>query len=687
MYQKKKNLLPIKLILLVLTAISVLAFGSSIGPGKVYAEDDDTWVIKADYPVVGDTLGSVCDSIDEYNEADGLTVTRNRVKYSQFDSVTRLYTIEAFSYTVMEKNSSYSLSMALSYREFPKNDATEDVLKGKKYKVEYVTPDGQPNKTVSISGTSVKVSYVSPNWVIEFPIEISPMYSLKVYDINWPDISAFEDGKEVPVASDFSVDGDQHSISGVTWKDGANNEITEFEGGDDYTVEFKIQFKFSYIEYPKGGKYPDVKLTSTPFSSNPLYTQEYDPSTRTLTLTVINGVPVKKKIKNLSVAGITTPEIGAAPATPDITITSTESIASNPLVMDVNSAEWSPSDTEFKYGTHYTLTIKGSMNEDQTRFYSWDDFTDGVTLNAGTLEDKKITSDGSIELKVGFDTPKDKFQISFDANGGSGTMEPVTVENGKTYTLPESTFTAPEGKEFDKWDKGAAGSSFTVTEDVVIKAVWKDKEAAKPADIPATDPTAKPVDDPASNPTKKPSETPTTASSSETPVAEVKAGDTATVDGASYVIGDDKTAAYTAPENTAATAIVVPDTITVNNTKYTVTEISAKAYKNNKKLKSVTIGKNVTSIGASAFEGCTALTKVVIPAKVKKIGKKAFYGCKKLKNVTIKTKKLTDKTVGSKAFGKIHSKAVVKVPKAKLKAYKKILKKKGISGKKQKIKK
>ena len=71
---------------------------------------------------------------------------------------------------------------------------------------------------------------------------------------------------------------------------------------------------------------------------------------------------------------------------------------------------------------------------------------------------------------------------------------------------------------------------------------------------------------------------------------------------------------------------------------------------------------------------------------VKKIGDKAFYGCKKLKNITIKTKKLISKNVGNKAFGKILSKAVIKVPVSKVNVYKKILKSKGV-GAKVKIKK
>lgn len=155
--------------------------------------------------------------------------------------------------------------------------------------------------------------------------------------------------------------------------------------------------------------------------------------------------------------------------------------------------------------------------------------------------------------------------------------------------------------------------------------------------------------------------------------------------------------------------IAIPAAITVNGVTYKVTSIAENAFRNNnsltkvtignnvttiglgafsgcKKLKNITIGKNVTTINARAFYKCTALTRIVIPAKVQIIGKQAFYGCKNLKSITVKTAKLSSKTVGKKAFSGTPQKAVVKVPKRKLKAYKKLLVAKGIH-KKAKIKK
>ncbi len=153
----------------------------------------------------------------------------------------------------------------------------------------------------------------------------------------------------------------------------------------------------------------------------------------------------------------------------------------------------------------------------------------------------------------------------------------------------------------------------------------------------------------------------------------------------------------------------IPDAIKVNNISYKITVIGKNVFQNQKQLKkvtlgkyvrtigegafmgceklqAVTIGKNVTVIGNKAFYKCRKLRAVTIPAKVSKIGKQAFCGCKGLKNITIKTKKLTGKNVGARAFKGIYARAVVKAPKSKLSAYKNILKSKG-AGAKVRVKK
>lgn len=115
---------------------------------------------------------------------------------------------------------------------------------------------------------------------------------------------------------------------------------------------------------------------------------------------------------------------------------------------------------------------------------------------------------------------------------------------------------------------------------------------------------------------------------------------------------------YKAPKNKKQTKIAVPDSIKINGATYKVTSIAKSAFKNNKKLKTVTIGKNVSKIGANVFSGC-----------------------KKLKTITIKSTKLKAKTLSKSTFKGITKATTVKVPKKKLSAYKKLFKSRGLSSK------
>ena len=82
----------------------------------------------------------------------------------------------------------------------------------------------------------------------------------------------------------------------------------------------------------------------------------------------------------------------------------------------------------------------------------------------------------------------------------------------------------------------------------------------------------------------------------------------------------------------------------------------------------------VTAIDKNAFKGNKNITKVTIGKNVKSIGKNAFAGDKKLSRVIIKSKKL--KKIGKNAFSRKGGKKIkFVVPKAKKKAYKKLLKK------------
>ena len=109
------------------------------------------------------------------------------------------------------------------------------------------------------------------------------------------------------------------------------------------------------------------------------------------------------------------------------------------------------------------------------------------------------------------------------------------------------------------------------------------------------------------------------------------------------------------------TNIVIPDTVTINGLRYKVTSVKSGMFKNNKKIKTVSIGNYVKNIEMSAFSGCTNLTTVKIGKEVTTIGEKAFYNCKKLKTLNLAAKgKLT--TIGNSAFQNCYKLTKVKIP-------------------------
>lgn len=71
-----------------------------------------------------------------------------------------------------------------------------------------------------------------------------------------------------------------------------------------------------------------------------------------------------------------------------------------------------------------------------------------------------------------------KSNIRYDANGGTGTMSNVTVDDGLLYTLLENKFTPPAGKSFQAWSVGeqeyTPGDLCYIADDTVVKAVWQE---------------------------------------------------------------------------------------------------------------------------------------------------------------------------------------------------------------------
>ena len=107
-----------------------------------------------------------------------------------------------------------------------------------------------------------------------------------------------------------------------------------------------------------------------------------------------------------------------------------------------------------------------------------------------------------------------------------------------------------------------------------------------------------------------------------------------TQDGVIYACQSDKTAVvggYIGELN----SVVIPKTISIDSTNYSVTSIGDYAFSSSESLTSIIIPDNVTFIGEGAFKGCSSLTSIIIPNGVTFIGNQTFYNCSSLTSITI----------------------------------------------------
>ena len=204
---------------------------------------------------------------------------------------------------------------------------------------------------------------------------------------------------------------------------------------------------------------------------------------------------------------------------------------------------------------------------------------------------------------------------------------------------------------------GDAAAEVTYT----IKATPTPTPTATPMASPSAAPTATPTVSPSVVPSAGPTATPAGTNPGSTPSANPSEGNKwveIEKNGNKYMVTSASkktpTIKYTGSSDKTKKRVIIPKTVTIDGVEYKVTSIGKKAFRNNKSLKEVVIGKNIT-----------------------KIETKAFYGCKNLRRVTFKTTTLSKKSVGKNAFGKINNKASYLIPSEKLKKYKRWLKKRG----------
>ena len=151
------------------------------------------------------------------------------------------------------------------------------------------------------------------------------------------------------------------------------------------------------------------------------------------------------------------------------------------ITFDPNGGTGTMQPMKVKSGENFTLPECTFTPPEGKEFAGWL-AVNGIVYPAGDIA---FSTTDSVLKATWKDKEAAEITISFDPNGGTGTMQPMKVKSGENFTLPECTFTPPEGKEFAGWLAAngtvyPAGDIVFSTTDSVLKATWKDKEAETP---------------------------------------------------------------------------------------------------------------------------------------------------------------------------------------------------------------
>lgn len=280
--------------------------------------------------------------------------------------------------------------------------------------------------------------------------------------------------------------------------------------------------------------------------------------------------------------------------------------------------------------------------------------TDNFTLYANWIE-------GSEENPT-------EYTVTFDSNGGSSVV-PQTVKQGEKAKKPASPIKS--GYTFNGWyDKTLTkvyDFNTPVTEDITLYAKWT-KKAVPPAPttvnytvtFDSKGGTAVPKQTVKkngtvrlSNPTKKGYKfdgwyTDSACTKKFAPATKVtknmtlyakwtllivlpQVGEKKTVGDLIYKITNshatEGTVSVAGMSKNSKKKIAIPPTVTIDNIRFKVTAIEAKAFTKGKKLTTVEIGENITKINASAFLNCKKLKTIKFKTvKTPKFGSKVFKG-------------------------------------------------------------
>ena len=186
--------------------------------------------------------------------------------------------------------------------------------------------------------------------------------------------------------------------------------------------------------------------------------------------------PANKEFKCWSVGGIEKQPDDELTITADVEVKAVWQDETFVVAFEANGGKGNKDIVEHVRGT-YNLPENPFTAPSGKQFKGW-----ALAANGDKISTSSINVTDNTLLYALWE-PLPTYTVSFNANGGTGTMNPINGVSG-SYTLPTSAFTAPQGKQFKCWSVGgvekAAGTQITVSENTTVTAVWED--------IPAQDP-------------------------------------------------------------------------------------------------------------------------------------------------------------------------------------------------------
>ena len=106
-----------------------------------------------------------------------------------------------------------------------------------------------------------------------------------------------------------------------------------------------------------------------------------------------------------------------------------------------------------------------------------------VTYGGSRSQWEKVTfADGNVMLRA-VEPEYGAFDVVFDANGGSGSMEAQIIKRGWSLMLPECAFAGPDGASFLHWTIDGVGYQpyeyYDPQDDLTVTAAWREAPAAE----------------------------------------------------------------------------------------------------------------------------------------------------------------------------------------------------------------